>query len=271
VLHEEQNGLELLRDDFNATREVVSNLATGSPGALKEFTKDTNRGPVRKPRLSYYNLLWIFIMASMLGLALETGYQLIVFGQFNVRNGLVFGPLSPIYGVGACLMTIALHRVWNKNWLIIFFVAMLIGAGFELFSSFFMEYLFGAKCWYYPDTFGSFGGRINLLYSMMWGTLGLLWVKIIAPFFGRVIDRIPFRFHVLLTICMTVFLAIDISCTLLAFHRADERAQGILPSNGIETLCDKVYDDEFMASRFSNIAFLPSPPSRGADTPIETP
>ncbi len=79
-----------------------------------------------------FNLFWIFVVASVLGLLMEeiVHFLFVVPGQWQDRAGLLFGPFSPIYGCGAVLMPIFLNRFHKSNWLVIFLVAAVIGGAF---------------------------------------------------------------------------------------------------------------------------------------------
>lgn len=50
--------------------------------------------------LSFLLLFWVFVSASVLGLALEDVFHALVYGGYESRAGFVWGPFSPIYGVG---------------------------------------------------------------------------------------------------------------------------------------------------------------------------
>lgn len=51
-------------------------------------------------------LSWVFVICSVAGLALEEAYHLVVFHEVQSRAGLLFGPFSPVYGVGdVCVLS----------------------------------------------------------------------------------------------------------------------------------------------------------------------
>ncbi|MCG4849456.1 putative ABC transporter permease, partial [Streptococcus gordonii] len=101
--------------------------------------------------LNYFNLFWVFFVCSVLGLILEEVWHMVVVdpGVYQDRAGMLFGPFSPIYGFGAVLMTMALHRFYKKTPLIIFLVSALIGGAFEVFVGWFMQTSFGVVSWSY--------------------------------------------------------------------------------------------------------------------------
>jgi uncharacterized membrane protein len=219
-------------------------------------TLDKPKKPLtRKLRLSYSNLFWIFMIGSVVGLLLEDIFHFVTVGGYENRFGLVWGPFSPIYGCGACLMTIALYKFWDKNWFVIFAVSGLIGSAFEWCTSFFMQTCFGAVCWDYSGTFGSIGGRTNFAFAIMWGLLGIVWVKIIFPPIVKLVDAIPFRWSLPITIILSIFMALNITLTLCAFARQAQRQANIPASNGIERLCDDLFPTEWMQHRFANMQF----------------
>ena len=147
--------------------------------------------------LNFFNLFWIFVVASMVGLLVEElfHYFVVVPGQWQDRAGLLFGPFSPIYGCGAVLMTVFLNRFHKSNPVVIFFVAAVIGGAFEYFASLFMQYAFGAVAWNYTGMWLSIGGRTCGLFMAMWGLLGLVWIKLLLPFVLHVVNLIPWNWR----------------------------------------------------------------------------
>ena len=204
--------------------------------------------------LSYFKLFWIFVTGSIFGLVVETFFHFIVFGGYESRAGLVWGPFSPIYGVGAVVLTIFLNKFYHSHNIVIFIVAMVLGSCIEFITSWLMETLFGAVAWDYTGTFGSIGGRTNFAFGVMWGLLGLVWMRIIMPFVKSAFEHINQRttWIRILTIVMSVLLLIDISVTLLALERQAERAMDIPATNFEQQFFDEYFSDSYMNAIMHN-------------------
>ena len=206
--------------------------------------------------LSLFAIFWIFFSASILGLILEDIFHLVVYGGWESRAGFVWGPFSPIYGVGAVVLTFFLNRFYYTHDLIIFLVAMVLGSTLEFCASWMMEYFWHAIAWDYTGTFGSIAGRTNFFFGVMWGTLGLFWVRMVLPIIKRIQKRFP-RPHKLpykiITWAMIVFMLVNAVVTVLALHREGQRAEGIPPATEIDVMLDQVFPDEWLQERFHNM------------------
>ena len=217
--------------------------------------------------LNFFNVFWIFVVACFAGWAIETIWHMTVveLGVYQERAGLLYGPLSPIYGVGAVLMTIALNRFHNKNAIIIFLVSAVIGGGFEYFVSWFLEVSFGIVAWDYSDTFLNIDGRTNAFFMCMWGLLGLIWVKWVTPWLCDFVNKIPWNWRYVVTGVCTVLMVVDCVLTLAAFDCWYKRAAGTMDyehQTAIEAFCNENYDDEFMENRFQSMTMNTDDASR---------
>lgn len=206
-------------------------------------------------KLDYFTVFWLFVGGSILGLILETIYHAIVFGGLESRPGLIWGPFSPIYGVGAVSLTFFLNRYYHSHNLVIFLIAMVIGSVIEYVASWGMEVFWGAIAWDYTGTFGSIQGRTNFFFGMMWGMLGLFWVRVIMPVIKWVFSFFNSGHTVskLFTGAMTIFLVINIVMTFTVLVRAKERADHIPATNTVQELCDTWFPDDFVKARFQNM------------------
>lgn len=213
-------------------------------------------------RLDFFNLFWTFVVASFLGLVIEVIFHMVVVepGVYQDRAGLLWGPFSPIYGVGAVLMTIALNRFKDRNIVFVFVICTIIGGAFEYFVSWFMEISFGATAWDYSDKFLGplFGGRTCLLYASMFGALGTLWIKLLLPIFLKLFNLIPWKWRYGVTgVCATLML-INCIMTLQALDNWGARVAGHVPETGIERFYAEHFNDEYMANRFQSMTIDPA-------------
>lgn len=206
--------------------------------------------------LNFSKLLLLFIIGSVVGLILEVVFHAIIFGGYESRAGLVWGPFSPLYGFGAVALTILLNRLSSYPPVVIFLISMVVGSAIEFACSWWMEYCFGAIAWDYSGTFGSIQGRVNFMFACMWGTLGLAWAKLAMPVIKQGFERINWD-SVLVHTCsitLSIFLAINIITTLLALDRESSRANNIPASTPIDYLLDEHFPSSWMQQRFENMS-----------------
>lgn len=207
-------------------------------------------------KIDYFTLFWLFVAGSMFGLAVETIFHAIVYGGYESRAGLVWGPFSPIYGMGAVLLTVSLNRFHHSHNLIIFIVSMVLGSAIEYTASWLMEVLWGAIAWDYTGTFGSIGGRTNFAFGVMWGLLGLLWVRIAMPLVKRAFSHVNARTTTAkaLTAAASVLMALNIAVTVLALDRESQRAQGVPAVTWEQRALDEWFPQPYMQEHFHNMS-----------------
>ena len=212
-------------------------------------------------RLDFFNLFWTFMVGSVIGLIVEIIFHMVVVepGVYQDRAGLLWGPFSPIYGVGAVLMTIALNRFKDRNIVFIFVVCTIIGGGFEYFVSWFMEVAFGATAWDYSDQFlgDLFGGRTCLLFASMFGFLGTVWIKLLLPLFLKLFNLIPWQWRYSVTLVCAALMLVNCVMTLQALDNWGARLAGHVPTTGIEKFYAENFDNDFMANRFQSMTIDP--------------
>ena len=224
--------------------------------------------------LDFFNLFWVFVVCSVLGLIIEVVYHMVVVdpGVYQDRAGLLYGPFSPIYGVGAVLMTVALNRFWRANPVIIFLVSAVIGGVFEAAVSWFMQVGFGAVAWDYsgstifglfPDPVAElFGGRTSTLFMCMWGVLGFVWIKLCLPWLLKLINLIPWQARYSLTTLCAVLMLVNAVMTLQSLECWYQRESGLAPSSPVEEFYAEHYDDAYMANRFQSMTITPDDSAR---------
>lgn len=228
-------------------------------------------------KLNFFNLFWVFMVCCVLGLIIEVIFHMVWVdpGVYQDRAGLLFGPFSPIYGFGAVLLTVALNRFYKRGFVLIFLVSALIGGVFEAAVGWWMQTSFGAIAWAYsyellpgiPDPMAIlFAGRTSTPFMLMWGTLGLLWIKVCLPRLLKLINLIPWKMRYSLTTVVAALMLVNGVMTLQALDCWFCRVSGIQPSSPVEEFYAEHFDNDYMANRLQTMTIHPDTSSR-VDSP----
>lgn len=218
--------------------------------------------------LNFFNLFWVFVVCSVLGLLIETVHHMVIVdpGVYQDRAGMLFGPFSLIYGFGAVFMTIALNRFYKKNFALIFLVSAVIGGLFEYFVSWFMQTAFGAVAWDYsgmtifgiPDPIAMLaGGRTATPFMVAWGLLGLVWIKLLLPNMLKLINMIPWKIRYSFTTICAALMLVNGAMTLMALDCWFQRVSHVPETAPVEQFFAQHFDNEFMENRFQSMTITP--------------
>lgn len=205
--------------------------------------------------MNLYKLALVFIIGSFAGVMIELLWCLLRHGYIESRNGVVWGPFSPLYGLGAAALSLALYRYRNRGPWLSFLGGFVIGSVVEYACSWFQETAFGSRSWDYSNMPFNINGRICLLYSLFWGILGVFWIKDIYPRMSKWILKLPDRPGRLLTWALTIFMVVNCLVSGLAVLRWSERLQGHAADNAYEVFMDAHFPDERMSGIYANMDF----------------
>lgn len=209
----------------------------------------------------FSQLVWVFMIMSVAGLVGETLQHYVAFGAWESRAGLIWGPFSPIYGLAAVIMTVLLEPLQNRGIPLLLVAGGLIGGALEYFASWAMETYWGVVAWSYLEIPLNFDGRTDIFHMLIWGCLGVLWVKVGLPLCQKAFDHISLS-STLYRVCsvfLSVYLVLDIAMTVFVLLRADARTADIPPQNAFEQYCDDVYPNEVLSARFQNMGGIGVP------------
>lgn len=204
-------------------------------------------------RPGFYQYLIIFLVASVLGLILETIWMFVAYGVLESRVGLVWGPFSPLYGCGAVLLTVVLWRLRDQPTWMIFLISAGLGGILEQLAGWSMETVMHAWSWSYlhfPDHITQW---VAWRFLIVWGLLGVAWCKVIMPELLYRIGEPTSRRQAVVVSFLTAFIALDIAMTVACFWRAGKREEGVPPQNVFEEYVDRHFRDEFIKGKFENL------------------
>lgn len=195
-------------------------------------------------------LFWIFIVGSLVGFVYENILVLCQKGHFILRQGLLYGPLIPVYGVGAVIYELTIPKM--ESHLKSFFYSMFFGAVTEYACSYIQEVLFGTISWDYHWVTINFNGRTSLLHAFYWGLAGVIFYDIIHPWFDKIMNK-PFTMKVkVITVITLIFIVVDVGLSGLACYRQKERVEEIQAKNNLDKFLDKHYPDEKIDKIYTN-------------------
>lgn len=211
--------------------------------------------------LCFKKLFWIFLLGSIFGAYYEQILNLFIHYHYHhelvwqLRRGVIYGPISPIYGAGAVLFAVLLLRKEKSN-LRLFLGGALIGGTFEYLISFLQETFLGTISWDYSQEFLNINGRTTIPYMIVWGMLALIFAKVVYPLISNIIESFPQKFGEVFTNIFLILLIIDFVISWGALVRQTIRHMGYEPITFVGEFFDTHYDDEVLRKYYTNMKVI---------------
>ena len=185
--------------------------------------------------MCFYKMFWIFLVGCVFGAYYEEILNLVIHFHYHhelvwqLRRGVIYGPISPIYGMGAVLM---------------------------IAISFLQETFLGTVSWDYTNEFLNINGRTTIPYAFVWGLLALLLVKVVYPLISNIVESFPIKFGTILTKTLLVILIADFTVSWGALIRQTLRHNGIQPISFVGRFFDTYYPDEKLKESYTNMVII---------------
>lgn len=206
--------------------------------------------------ITFQNMFWLFISASMIGVILEGFWCLIRSGRWETHVVSVWGPFCIIYGIGAVGFFIGSAYLNNKKLYVQFLVFALIANIIEYLCGWVLEYGLHMKAWDYSSHFLNIRGYISLKMTLIWGMLGIGFSRIAVPFTIQIFEKMQTKAWRISCMIFAVFMAINLIVTSICLIRWKNRHEGRLPVSEIGRWIDENYDDYKMERRFCEWHFI---------------
>ena len=206
---------------------------------------------MKKFEREFLKLFWIFVFGCIMGYVMEVIFNFVRTGEFETRQGLIYGPFAPVYGIGTLAFYLILPK-FKKMWQV-FLVSGVLGGVTEYLCSYFQEKLFGTISWDYSNEFLNFNGRTSILYCLVWGALGVVFIKFVYPYFNKIFDRVLYKIGTkVITAFAVVFMIFNISISSLAAQREYERREHIEAGSRMDVFLDEHFPDEILDEVYRN-------------------
>ena len=209
--------------------------------------------------ISIWRILAYFIIYSILGYIIETLFGIVTKGVWESRKSFLYGPFCAIYGVGAIIMVVLLHK-YIKKYNTLFVSGFIIGSVVEYLVSLLGEMLLNVKWWDYSNMPLNIDGRICVYFSIFWGFLAIYLICSVNPKVDRLINWIKSKFTCdfyyilkILTSIIIIIMFVDCIVTGIAinFFLVRMKVENNLNVPNIEKITDfynEIYSDEKLAN-----------------------
>lgn len=229
--------------------------------ALVAYIVYTNKQAKKKKKkevfaegFCFYKVFLLYVIGCMIGVYYEEILTVCRTGEWLSRQGIIYGPFNPVYGLGFLAFTVLLCRNLKRKWWLTYIYSCFIGGAAEVITSLISEYVFKVNAWDYSDKFLNIMGRTTIPFMLFWGLGGLIFVKFVYPGLSKLIELIPKRIGNLIMPTFLIFVLLSHVISYSALFRYGTRAGGQPASNAIEAVLDKYYDDDLMKQYYENSA-----------------
>lgn len=162
----------------------------------------------------FFNYFVLFLIYSFIGWCFEVLLAIVKEHKF-INRGFLIGPIVPIWGTGAILITLILKETDGIFNLVV--SSAFIGTFLEYVVNVLMEKLFKARWWDYSYLPFNINGRVWLGSSVLFGIGGACVVLFFNPFFLSVLNEFNSIVITRLSLLFMLLLIIDfsISCNII--------------------------------------------------------
>lgn len=163
--------------------------------------------------ISIFNIITYFIIYSFLGWGMESIVRSISEKKL-INTGFLHGPFCPIYGIGAIIMVVFLDE-FKENIIFLFLISFVVLTLWEYVVGVLLETIFKTRYWDYSNQKFNFQGRVCLVNSICWGTLGVLFVKYIHPFIQSLISKVDIQLLQYVISIISIVIIVDMIVSII--------------------------------------------------------
>ena len=163
----------------------------------------------------WINIILLFFIYGFAGWCMEVILKYIQYHRF-INRGFLTGPLCPIYGFGAVLITIVIGNLASveSGPFMTFALSFVICGAVEYLTSLILEKIFHARWWDYSQKPMNLHGRIWIGNLVLFGLAGIVIIHFVNPLLYLVLGQVSLRAR---EIVMSVLLLILVADFVISF------------------------------------------------------
>ena len=181
-------------------------------------------------------VLWLFMIYSLLGWGIEVVYHAVTLGAV-VNRGFLNGPVCPVYGCGViCVLGVIKKagesmgysgNIETASPAVLFVVGITFATAVELIAGAALDKLFHARWWDYSREKFNFKGYICLRFSIIWGLIIAFVLRVIHPGIQSIVGLIPAGIGLIVLIIIYIVFVTDIILTTLAVLKLNKQLDAL--------------------------------------------
>lgn len=158
----------------------------------------------------WINIVLLFFIYAFAGWCMEVALKYRQYHRF-INRGFLTGPVCPIYGCGAVLITVVIGNLTRveSGLVMTFALSFVICGAVEYLTSLVLEKIFHARWWDYSQKPMNLQGRVWIGNLMLFGLAGIAIIHLLNPAIYSVLDRIPARTREVLAVVLLAIIAAD--------------------------------------------------------------
>ncbi len=125
--------------------------------------------------------IYFFIIGAFAGWLLECAFRYVA-GHLDKSPGILNTPFCILYGLGTLVLSNVISRI-TTNPAILFLLSASVLTLMEYITYILLRDIYGLKLWDYSDMTFKLDEKVCLEFSLIWGTLGVLYIKYLLPMF----------------------------------------------------------------------------------------
>ena len=139
---------------------------------------------------SFFEMVYIFALCSVIGYFVEIGYVYLVVGKI-VSRGMLYGPYCPIYGFGGIILYMLFYNLKREKQYIAyaFLTSSIVLGSFELACGLLFKHVFNIEMWNYEGHFLEILNYTTVPILIGWGILGTIYVFLVQPFLPKHLEK----------------------------------------------------------------------------------
>ena len=158
----------------------------------------------------WVNIVLLFFIYGFAGWCMEVILKYRQYHRF-INRGFLTGPICPIYGFGAVLITVVIGNLASvESGLVMTFALSFVICGvMEYLTSLVLEKIFHARWWDYSQKPMNLHGRVWIGNLLLFGVAGVAIIHVLNPAIYKVLNPIPLNTRKVISAVLLAILAAD--------------------------------------------------------------